>query len=271
MKFPINEQEKEWLDQNMIWLLHEFGLDYFKSRTMILPSQTFFPEPYFPDKHGMRHLFDKVCQYMDIDSSKIVLTLFTEKELDLGPKLKPEEWREESAGLFFRQTSHNYYEISIEQKQLQNPETLIAILAHELSHYILIVDKQMPKNDEYLIDLTTVFMGFGVFMANSILQTKYWQEGGYFGWNIIRLGYMSHEMFGYALALFSFLKEDYKPEWIKILQADVKSYFKKSMKCLLKIENEKFDLNQIFNHKITNVSSENLRKITYQSKSSIIG
>jgi hypothetical protein len=41
-------------------------------------------------------------------------------------------------------------------------------------------------------------------------------------------------MFGYALALFAFVRGEQKPEWSKYLGTNVKAYFKDSLKYLEK-------------------------------------
>src|SRR5262249_53384780 len=87
---------------------------------------------------------------------------------------------------------------------------------------------------EYLTDLLTVFMGLGIFTANSAFMFSQWQTNTHQGWQASRQGYLSEEMFGYALACFAWMRNDLNAPWSSCLSINVLTYFKQSLKYLQK-------------------------------------
>ena len=128
--------------------------------------------------------------------------------------------------------------ISLNASQLQDPTPLIATIAHELAHLLLLGDRKIDRNlpdMEPLTDLMTVFCGFGVFNANSAFNFQQWHsDGGRGGWKTNRLGYLPEPVWGYALARYAFLLDDPRPRWVSTLRLNVRSYMQQSMKVLVR-------------------------------------
>jgi hypothetical protein len=85
-----------------------------------------------------------------------------------------------------------------------------------------------------MTDLLTVFLGLGIFNANSANRFKRWQDDRSQGWSMQRLGYLTEEIFGYALAKFSVERGEGKVEWERHLCTNVRSYFNRSRRWLVK-------------------------------------
>jgi hypothetical protein len=81
-----------------------------------------------------------------------------------------------------------------------------------------------------MTDLVTVFYGLGIFNANSSFVFEQWTNSQFQGWRAGSAGYMSEEMFGYALALFARRRGETKPAWSKFLSTNVRSYMKSSLR-----------------------------------------
>jgi hypothetical protein len=126
-------------------------------------------------------------------------------------------------------------QISIEGELLKDPMTLVGVVAHELGHVILLrpglVD-QKDKDMEPLRDLLTVFLGLGIFTANSAFRFKQYSNNSTQGWSAKKLGYLSEEQYGYALARYAFERGETKPPWIKHLCTNVAGYTKRSLRWL---------------------------------------
>jgi hypothetical protein len=90
------------------------------------------------------------------------------------------------------------------------------------------------EDHEPLTDLFTVFMGMGIFTANSVLREKNWQAGQWAGWSMSRLGYLTMDLYGYAFALFAWSRGEEWPAWAGHLRGDVHAAFKKGFKYLQK-------------------------------------
>jgi hypothetical protein len=81
---------------------------------------------------------------------------------------------------------------------------------------------------EPLNDLVTIFLGLGIFTANSAFRFAQHQDGRSQGWSARRLGHLSEEDLGYALARFAYERGEMKPEWVSFLATNVKTFTKRS-------------------------------------------
>jgi hypothetical protein len=86
-------------------------------------------------------------------------------------------------------------------------------------------------DNELLTDLTVVFFGLGVFLANTPRnwdsQYKKWP-----GTNLNKPEYMTRPMFGYALAHLAWFRGEEKPGWAKYLHWNARPDFKESLRFL---------------------------------------
>ena len=124
--------------------------------------------------------------------------------------------------------------VRIEASKLENPPAVVATAAHEVAHHIL-VDKRLPQDTlerECLTDLVPVFLGLGILTANAAFQFFKWQRAHASGWEASRQGYLSEEMYGYALACFAWMRGEENPVWTKHLTLNIRTYLKKSLKYL---------------------------------------
>jgi hypothetical protein len=80
---------------------------------------------------------------------------------------------------------------------------------------------------EQLNDLLMVFLGFGIFTANSALRFEQHSDNTSQGWSASRLGYLSEEELGYALSRFAFERGERKPPWMSFLATNIASYMKR--------------------------------------------
>jgi len=88
------------------------------------------------------------------------------------------------------------------------------------------------EDHEPMTDLLTVFVGLGIFTANSAARFKQFQDDRKIGWSTQRLGYLPERVFGYALARFATERGEHKPDWARHLSPNVKSDFKNSKRWL---------------------------------------
>jgi hypothetical protein len=100
----------------------------------------------------------------------------------------------------------NRVQITYATSQLARPDRLIATFAHELAHYLLASTAGVPPCDqgemEFLTDLAAVYLGFGVFLANTRFEFEATSDGPMQGWRWQNSGYLPEADLIYALALF---------------------------------------------------------------------
>ncbi len=228
---PVEPEQKAWIESRMTWLIEQFGERRLRDVEVVLPTPDFFPDPYDGSEESVRLLLDRVCDYVGVDSERIDLSFYSEVN---RPGLVDRRGRPlgGSAGQF--QHEHRIT-IAIELGQLEDPQSLVATMAHELGHVLLLADGRISDEDEdqeFLTDLLTVFLGLGVFTANATLKERYWTSGEWWGWSIGKQGYMSQRMYGYAFALFAWLRGEADPLWAGHLRLDVRSPLKKGLRYL---------------------------------------
>jgi len=172
---------------------------------------------------------------MRVNPSEIDVALFASED-DITRDLAPFTSGPSSgpAGLYHHDPTTRQ-QISVDEAQMKDPIALVATLAHEIGHIILLRPGLIPRDDpdmEPLTDLLTVFLGFGIFTANSTFRFAQYTNYRSQGWSASRLGYLSEELFGYALARFAFERGEAKPAWTSFLSTNIRTYLKRSASCL---------------------------------------
>jgi hypothetical protein len=230
-KLPVTLDQQSWIDHSFLLLGNLLGAHRLLEATVMLPIPEHFPDPYDRSELALQRLFGRVAEAMQVDPAEIEVTLFysgSDKTGDLVPFYSGSD--SGAGGLYFHNPEIKPH-ISINENQLGNPSTLIATLAHEIGHVILLrpglVDRD-KEDMEPLNDLLTIFLGLGVFTANSAFQFQQHMDNYSQGWSAKRLGYLSEEILGYALARFAYERNEVKPGWASFLSTNVATYFKRS-------------------------------------------
>jgi hypothetical protein len=127
--------------------------------------------------------------------------------------------------------------ICVAVTQLDDPMRLMATVAHELAHELLLKGGHLTGNEhdhEQVTDLLPVFLGTGIFAANATVQTKSWSEGQWSHSTYSRQGYLSSIELGYALAVFANFRGEDRPNWSKHLRTDAAVTLRDSLRYLRK-------------------------------------
>jgi len=236
-KPTVTPEDKEWIEQAFLWFEHEYSRDYLKSVRTILPTREFFPITFTGTEENAEQIVQHIVGYMGIGEAEINLHYFTDRSLELAEGIVTQS----EAGLdqeskntlgTFTQDGHQKYSIGIERELLKNPTSLIATLAHELSHLVLLGEGRISENDEELTDLNCIAMGFGVVICNSIFTFNQWQGPLRQGWRTNRSGYIPEEVATYALALLINYQNQTDPDWKKLLNPSPRKMFERNIKYL---------------------------------------
>jgi hypothetical protein len=217
---------------------------------VILPTLEYFPDPYDDNPEAAEKLLQRVCGYMRVARSRIEFEIFPDETEELREILP--SWGDSSgkftAGLYVHDemkdadmegawSEQKCSVVAIRSTLLKDPLSLVATVAHELGHVILLGGGRMLRetvDHEPMTDLLTVFLGLGVFTANSAGRFKQYQDVRSQGWSMQRLGYLTEQIYGYALARFAMERGEEKPEWTTHLSTNVSAYFKRSRAWLRK-------------------------------------
>jgi len=239
-KLPIAEEDRLWIDRSLARLAGLLGIQRMRQAVVMLPTPEHFPDRFDGTDKALDVMFRRVAERMEVDPDTIELEIFddaTQASQTLVPFWSGEN---SGAGGLYGHDGVSRTVIAVNSSQLKNPMALVATLAHELGHAILLRPGLVKPNEpdmEPLNDLLTVFLGFGVFNANSVFQFQQYNSYDRQGWSTRRLGYLSEQQFGYALARFAVERGESKPEWAKYLSTNVASYYRESIAWLR--ENER--------------------------------
>ena len=92
-----------------------------------------------------------------------------------------------------------------------NPAQFVATFAHELSHALHNRSKQEldigPELYELFTDLTAIYLGYGVFLANTRFEFSQFANADTQGWQAQGAGYLPEADMVFATALFMKIKE----------------------------------------------------------------
>jgi hypothetical protein len=246
-KLPVTEEERAWVDEGFRRLEKLVGRRRMLETKVLTPTAEDFPDPYDKTPAAVEKMFCRVCSHMQVDRHRIELEIFPDETEELRSILP--YWRGSSprcaAGVYIQTTEEDSPEgrsgeprhpvVAIRSTQLGDPLSLVATIAHELGHVILLGGGLMnPKNPDHepMTDLLTVFLGLGIFTANSAGRFKQYHEDRRIGWSMQRLGYLPEEVFGYALAKFATQRSEDKPSWTRHLSPNLRADFKRSKRWL---------------------------------------
>lgn len=219
---PIDAATKDWIDARASWLLDQFSREFVRSCALVLPTSEFFPQDFRPSEENAREVLDQLCGYMNIDRATIDLEFYDESDRADGGAT--------TVGLY--EQVGDRFRIWIEAKQLHDPPSLAATIAHELGHVHLLGHGRVAHDTvdhEPLTDLLTVFLGLGIITANAALRDVNQRAGTWEVWRIDQRGYLTMPMFGYALALFSQIRDEFRPAWPKYVRPDVRHALRQSL------------------------------------------
>jgi hypothetical protein len=231
---PVDEKQQLWIEQSSAWIVKQFEIQA-RDVVVVLPTPEFFPDTYRAEEEDVDSLLKRVCDYMRVSRDRLELELFSDKSKEMRNHLPMFESSGRGAAGEFVSSGAGRIKIRISTDHLNDPMSMIAVIAHELGHVLLLADSRISserKDHEHLTDLLTVWLGLGIFTANSTFKFSQWSGGFKQGWESRRLGYLTEQMFGYSLAWFAFARGERRPPWSKYLQGNSGPYFKSSMRFL---------------------------------------
>jgi hypothetical protein len=240
-KLPVSESAREVVDRALAWFTELWSEETLQSVPVILPTPEFFPDPWETTDEHAQAVFDRICGYMGIPVERVRLELFRPEDPMQEIRHSLPHWEEHSSGAagvyLHRKPGEEAAQlvIRIDARGLASPQAYIATAAHELGHVLLLGDERLPRDAEHMepmTDLVTVFWGLGIFGANSAFQYHTTTEGTSHGWSFRRLGYLSEEAWGYALARWASLRGDWQPDWSRYLARNVQHYLRQSARVL---------------------------------------
>ena len=228
---PVDPAGKAWVEERLGWLRDEFGADDLYGLNTVLPTPECFPDRYDGSRRAVRDLFDRVSDYMGVEPGAVRLKFLkpTPNPLFLlGENGEPVPTS--AAGLYEGSV------IRLSEAEFGEPEALVGTMAHELAHQRLLGEGRIPADvydNELLTDLTVVFKGLGVFLANTPRHYA-GQDTRWPGTDLRKPEYMTGPLFGYALAVLAWVRGEDRPACRLHLRFGVRGEFDQGLRYLRK-------------------------------------
>lgn len=208
----LDADDEEWQLATWGWLLARLGEDRLKRAPLVTTTEAFFPLSAATGHARAQHIFACVRD----------LAGMTDWPCDLQPQaprpgthvsqlgMVQIDSGHSPAGTFSRQG--NAALVTYDPASIGEPVKLVATLVHELAHYLLHAQPDLPPGqelmEEFATDLTTVYLGFGLFGANQAFNFSQFQNVRTHGWQTLSLGYLRERDWAFALAVYCALRGD---------------------------------------------------------------
>jgi hypothetical protein len=230
---PVRPVEQQWIDRSMDWFVTEFGTDRLHGE-VVLPTDDYFPGTYHGSREDIETVLYRLCRHMDIDPARVELELFASyDDPDLSGHVPISTAGSDVAGHHLLRDGRSV--VGIRDDQTRRPMALVATIAHELGHALLLGEGRIsPEREDHepLTDLLTVFFGLGIFGANAAFDYSQEVRGGYRYSGASRLGYLTEPMYGYGLARYAWLRSEARPAWAAYLDSNPRAFFKRGLRYL---------------------------------------
>jgi hypothetical protein len=207
-KLPIDADELEWQLATFKWLGREFGP--VGEKPLVLPSPLYFPasprqgtgrvEDLFAAVKAAAGLAEWPCELRAGAGERpaLVGTALLLRHLGASPP----------CGTFTVEGEDGAQRVVITYNPSLAHDTtaMIATFAHELGHFLMSTAGTAPPGGwelhELHTDIAAVYLGFGIFLANSARTFSQFQSAGEMGWSSRTQGYLSEGALVTATAIF---------------------------------------------------------------------
>ena len=230
---PVRPVEQRWIDESMDWFVAEFGEERLRA-DVVLPTDHYFPGAYAGSREDVAGVLARLCAHMGVDRDRLVLEHDAHDDHDDLAGAVPLGRDASGAAGHFRMRGGRPV-IGIRDDQAERPMALVATIAHELGHVLLLgQDRIDPDREDHepLTDLLTVYFGLGIFSANAAFEFERLARGRYSYTSARRLGYLTEPMYGYGLARYAWLRDETRPSWSRYLDANPGTFMKRGLRFL---------------------------------------
>lgn len=226
-KPPLGPLEKAWTEHNMLAIANEFGISRLLDTPTLVPDYAGIPSASNHDE--ALELLDFLRTWIKVDTQNVRLQIHGQL---VSPEMiaKPDDIEDPIV-------------VSIDEDDFQHRDTLVAALARGLGRGALAERGIDPAADNgWTAELLPAYLGLGAFAANATIHDANYSEALYTSWSVARRGPLPSRVFGYAMALRSFVRgdQDSVTEWSPTLRQDAKVAFEDGLKYLGKTDDSIF-------------------------------
>lgn len=231
----LDESSVQWLFEAYAWALRSFGSDIFHEDTILVtPTDRHFPARANSAEEMASTAFGRVMAYAGMQNWPCELVqLAPGANPVVTPSIAIRHAPRGPAAIVSVTGETKSLPIAFDPQHIRKPHVLIAIFAQQLAYHLGRAAGEGPPGGEELrgpaADLLAIFMGFGLFLANSALTVC---RGGCSGCgtSVQSLGYLTEDEFAYALAIFCALKNIRNEEVEPHLKKTLRPFYRMAVK-----------------------------------------
>lgn len=230
----LSEDEREFQFDSFEWLLKHFGgRDFYDTTNLVLPTDKYFPGEVTSNQDAAYSTFQKVLEHAGLTDWPVVLEA---QDLDpnvvVSPTVVIQNTESSPAGTFCVDENEQV-KITYNPDIVSDPVKMVSVFSHELAHYLTASSPEPPPggwdNWEFATDTCAIFMGFGIFQANSAFSFQQYSTSDSIGWSTSGVGYLSQKERSFALAIFLKLKNISPNIAYPHCDSNVRSYLKRAI------------------------------------------
>jgi hypothetical protein len=211
-KCPLPLHEWEWVLACIKWLDEEFPQPDMSTgaAALVTPTPENFPEIPKDMQQRATRLFARTKELAGLNdwpTELIGYNNISNAQLISPNFLGAYKWSDAAGTFQLIKDTHNSWiaRISYDYAQLNDPESFIATMAHELSHYLMSTAKRCPPGGwdlhELATDVMAVWLGFGIFLANNAKSFEGISNHDTQGWQVRTSGYLNERAILTVMAL----------------------------------------------------------------------
>jgi hypothetical protein len=230
---PVRPLEQDWIERSMDWLMAQFGTERLHGE-VVLPTDDYFPGAYRGTRQDIQAVLERLCTHMDIDPARVQLQ---HQVADDNPELSAHvpldaEW---TGAAGHHRIRDGRSVVGIRDDQAARPMALVATIAHELGHVLLLGDGRISaqqQDHEPLTDLLTIFFGLGILQRQRRVRV--------FARNPRRIRLRPHQSARLSdrtharlgLARYAWLRGEADPRWARYLDTNPRTILKRGLRHL---------------------------------------
>lgn len=189
-------EARAWLTEQLAALVAARTEIHLVRAPLIEPTEDYFPDPWGGGEASVRRLARRLLLYAGIDDLPVSVTV-----LDEGTSIAAG-----SSGVSFEGLRQGTLEFAVQSAAMRDPMVIVSAMARAVAEAFRRVHRLPIGNDtphQRLVDVTAVYLGFGLLMANAAL--RHGGSGG--GWGRrgsrtrTRLGVLDPQSIGFLLAM----------------------------------------------------------------------
>lgn len=207
-KPKLEKKYQEWIQSTLLWQIENFT-HFDICKVKIYNEFNFYSDIQFVDsKSFAEQILFKLAKILDIPISKIHFETFTTRINEIGSVLLEHETEIDEAS--FTEKRQNKFVIGLNEDIMDNVNFVTLTLLFELIFVKLNCLNEFDFDPECK-EIIAIGLGFGAFSLNQ--NFNYYQNNT--GWGYTRLGNLSLNEIIYTVALFSYIRNERNPIWLK--------------------------------------------------------